>query len=72
MYLSGTSFSGVRMAALPQTFSEKDDKNSFNVSIEYWVLMEEHIHGANTSLRTAIRLIIGFEPENIDVIIFFY
>jgi hypothetical protein len=53
------------MAALPSTFSYKDDKNSFDISIEYWVVIEAHIHGVNTSLRNAIRLMIGFEPDNI-------
>jgi hypothetical protein len=49
----------------PPTFSYKDAKNTFNVSIEYFFTIEVHVHGVNTSLRTAIPLMIGFEPENI-------
>jgi hypothetical protein len=49
----------------PPTFKYKDAKNTLNVHVEYWVTIEVHVHGMNTSLRAAVPLMIGFEPENI-------
>jgi hypothetical protein len=49
----------------PPTFTYKDPKNAFNVKVEYWITIDVHVHGVNTSLRTAVPLMIGFEPDNI-------
>jgi hypothetical protein len=49
----------------PPTFYYLNDQTRFQVSIEYCLTLEVHVEGVNTSLRTTVPLMVGFEPENV-------
>ena len=49
----------------PPTFSYVNNKTGFQVSIQYCLTVEVHVDGVNTSLRSTVPLMVGFEPENV-------
>ncbi|CAF1488590.1 unnamed protein product [Adineta ricciae] len=49
----------------PPSFSYFNEKTRFRVNTEYFLSVDVHVDGINTSLKTTVPLTIGFEPEHI-------
>ncbi|CAF1379355.1 unnamed protein product [Adineta ricciae] len=64
-YVSGMTRISLPTQYFPPSFSYFNEKTRFRVHIEYLLSVDVHVEGVNTSLKTTVPLMIGFEPENI-------